>query len=110
MATMGKKENDNETNQAMQKNDENRTRQAVVMDADRPAKRLSVERMSSNRRRRRRHYLGPSTTRRWGKVVLGESLLSLGYLEPFDLIRLLHVCKAARLATVQKLKSLILPS
>jgi hypothetical protein len=106
---MGKKENDNETNQAMQKNDENQTQQAVVMDADRPAKRLrrgEDEQQSETPPA----LFGSEHHPTLGESCVGGSLLSLGYLEPFDLIRLLHVCKAARLATVQKLKSLILPS
>jgi hypothetical protein len=99
MGAMGSTENDNETKHApMKKNDENQTQQAVVMDAGRPAKRL---RGGDDQQSETPPALFGSE-----HPTLEECLFSSAYLEPVDLIRLLHVCKAARRATVPKLKKL----
>jgi hypothetical protein len=69
------------------------------MNADRPAKRLRGDEQQSE--------TTPPALFGSENPTLEESLLSSGYLAPFDLVRLLlHIYKAAQRATVPKLKRL----
>jgi hypothetical protein len=97
----GERERENASNE-----ERNQTQQAIAMDADRSAKRLRGEEEQQSGEPPPALFGPEHPTLEKMHPTLEKMLLSSGYLEPFDLIRPLHVCKAARRGAVPKLKKL----